>query len=62
MSLIAQTSQPTSPVFSSVVSTCFGVKCHDDQHYKIDSVDITLILSPLRKIPFLTRTKDTTPK
>ncbi|CSB79568.1 Uncharacterised protein [Vibrio cholerae] len=62
MSLIPHTTQPTSPVSSESVSTCFGVKIPKRSTPQVWPVLITLILSFFFRLPFLIRTRETTPK
>ncbi|MNW71061.1 hypothetical protein D3C74_506850 [compost metagenome] len=62
MSLIPQTTQPTSPQPSPMVSTCLGVKIPMRSTPHTWPVLITLILSFFLSEPFLIRTRETTPR
>ena len=60
--LISHTTQPTSPQCRISTLTRFGVEIPKPVTSQATPCDITLILSPRRKVPFLIRTKATTPK
>ena len=53
--------KPTSPVASSFSAMGLGVKMPSRSTSWARPVDITRILSPLLRLPFITRTSDTTP-
>ena len=61
ISLIPAMTKPTSPVSSDSRVTGLGENRPSLSIWWLRPVDITLIFSPVRSAPFMTRTKETTP-